>query len=142
FVEERRIDINVAHRVKVTRSLRSELALAWFPDVPGWFGFRDIIDVDGKPVKDRDRRLASLFLDKPTGKLLKRALQESARYNIGSIRRNFNVPMVALQFLGAGVQQQFRFEEAEPEPIGGVLARVVGFLEIGHPTMIQVDETD
>ena len=32
------------------------------------------------------RRLAALFFDQPTSKVLKRALEESARYDLGSIR--------------------------------------------------------
>jgi hypothetical protein len=107
--------------LKTSRSLRSELSFAWFPDVPGWFAFRDVIDVDGQPVKERDRRLATLFFEKPSGKLLKRALKESARYNLGTIRRNFNVPMVALQFLGADVASRFGFEELESERDGTLL---------------------
>jgi hypothetical protein len=125
-----------------TRTLKSEVSLSWFPDVHGWFGFRDVIDVDGKPLKDRDRRLATLFFTKPTGKLLKQALQESSRYNLGTIRRNFNVPMVALQFLAADIRSHFRFEEAQRERIGDVTVRVVRYQEIGHPTMILVDEMD
>ena len=102
-----------------------------------------MIDVDGRPVKDRDRRLASLFFEKPTGKLLKRALQESARYNLGTIRRNFNVPMVALQFLGTDVASRFRFEELRPERDGEVPVRVVRYEERSHPTMILFNgETD
>jgi hypothetical protein len=138
FTVERAVDSETltVRLVKTSRSLRSELSFAWFPDVPGWFGFRDVIDADGKPVKDRDRRLAALFFEKPTGKLLKRALQESARYNLGTIRRNFNVPMVALQFLGADVASRFRFEELEPERDGDVSVRVVRYEEKGRPTMI------
>ena len=82
---------------------------------------RDVVAVDGQPVKERDRRLATLFFEKPRGKLLKRALQESARYNLGTIRRNFNVPMVALLFLGADVASRFGFEELESERDGTLL---------------------
>jgi hypothetical protein len=138
FSTERSIDseTRTVRLVKTSRALRSELSFARFPDIPGWFGFRDVIDVDGKPVKDRDRRLATLFFEKPTGKLLKRALQESARYNLGTIRRNFNVPMVALQFLGPDVASRFRFEELEPERDRGVPVRVVRYEETGRPTII------
>jgi hypothetical protein len=141
FTVERAVDSETlaVRLVKTSRSLRSELSFAWFSDVPGWFGFRDVIDVDGKPVKDRDRRLAALFFEKPTGKLLKRALQESARYNLGTIRRNFNVPMVALQFLGADVASRFRFEELGPEHDGSVPVRVVRYEEKSRPTMILVN---
>jgi len=118
------------------------LSLAWFPDVPGWFGFRDVIEVDGKPVKDRDRRLARLFLEKPTGKLLKQALQEAARYNLGTIRRNFNVPMVTLQFLDKDLSARFRFEDGGRGRVGHRDAQIVRFQEIVRPSIILADEVD
>jgi len=143
FSEERRIDSQVGLRViKASRSMRSELSLAWFPDVPGWFGFRDVIEVDGKPVKDRDRRLARLFLEKPTGKLLKQALQEAARYNLGTIRRNFNVPMVTLQFLDQDLSARFRFEDGGRGRVGHRDAQIVRFQEIVRPSIILADEVD
>jgi hypothetical protein len=144
FAQERSIDreVGTVTVTKTSRSMRSEVSFAWFPDVPGWFGFRDVTDVDGKPVKDRDRRLARLFLEKPSGKLLKQALQESARYNIGTIRRNFNVPMVALQFLDPDLASRFRFEDLGAGPVGNHPAQVVRFQEIARPSIILVDESD
>jgi hypothetical protein len=143
FSEERRIDSQVGVRViKASRSMRSELSLAWFADVPGWFGFRDVIEVDGKPVKDRDRRMARLFLEKPTGKLLKQALQEAARYNLGTIRRNFNVPMVTLQFLDKDLSPRFRFEDAGRGRAGDREAHIVKFHEIVRPSIVLADEAD
>jgi len=144
FAQERNIDseVGVVKMTKISRSMRSEVSLAWFPDVPGWFGFRDVIDVDGKPVKDRDRRLARLFFEKPSGKLLKQALQESARYNLGTIRRNFNVPMVTLQFLEEDLSRRFRFEDDGHGRAGDRPARIVRFQEIVRPTIILSNEAD
>jgi hypothetical protein len=110
--------------------------------VPGWFGFRDVIDVDGKPVKDRDRRLARLFFEKPSGKLLKQALRESARYNLGTIRRNFNVPMVTLQFLDQDLSPRFRFEDGGPGRVRDRPVDIVRFQEIARPSIILADEAD
>ena len=101
-----------------------------------------MIDVDGNPVKDRDRRLARLFLERPSGKILKQALQESARYNIGTIRRNFNVPMVTLQFLDQDLAARFRFEDGGTDRVGERPAQLVRFQEIAHPSIILVDESD
>jgi hypothetical protein len=144
FALERSIDreVGTVRVIKTSRSMRSEVSFAWFPDVAGWFGFRDVIDVDGKPVKDRDRRLARLFFEKPSGKILKQALQESARYNIGTIRRNFNVPMVALQFLDPDLASRFRFEDLGPGHVDNHAAQVVRFQEIARPSIILVDESD
>jgi len=144
FAQERSIDreSGTIRLTKTSRSTLSEVSFAWFPDVPGWFGFRDVIDVDGKPVRDRDRRMARLFLEKPSGKLLKQALQESARYNIGTIRRNFNVPMVTLQFLDQDLAARFRYEDGGAGRVGERPAQVVRFQEIARPSIILVDESD
>jgi hypothetical protein len=144
FSQERNIDseVGVVKTTTITRSMRSEVSLAWFPDVSSWFGFRDVVDVDGKPVKDRDRRLARLFFEKPSGKLLKQALQESARYNLGTIRRNFNVPMVTLQFLQEDLSRRFRFEDGGHGRAGDRPAQIVRFQEMARPTIILSNEAD
>src|SRR6185436_12518189 len=47
FHEARIIDANVSPKiVTALRTLRSEVSFAWFPDVHGWFGFRDVTLVD------------------------------------------------------------------------------------------------
>jgi len=144
FTQERLIDreSGTIRVTKTSRSMRSELSLAWFPDVSGWFGFRDIIEVDGRPVKDRDRRMARLFFERPSGKLLKQALQESARYNLGTIRRNFNVPMVTLQFLQEDLSRRFRFEDGGHGRAGDRPAQIVRFQEMARPTIILSSEVD
>ena len=45
-------------------------------------------------------------------------IAESARYNIGSIQRTINTPLMALLFLDAGNQHRFRFKHVEkPTPV-------------------------
>src|SRR5262249_52786938 len=47
---------------KTVRVLKSEVALVRNSSaIGGWLAFRDVIEVDGKPVKDRGARLATLF---------------------------------------------------------------------------------
>jgi hypothetical protein len=73
--------------------------------------FRDVFDVDGEQVRDRDERLMQLFLQ-PTasaGDQLERIQNESARYNIGNIERNVNTPLLAVFFLDPRNQARFRF---------------------------------
>src|SRR5262249_44893106 len=82
------------------------------------------------------------FFEKRDARVLARAVQESSRYNIGTIRRNFNVPMLALQFLDRAMASRFRFEELPPEHIGGVLARVLRYRETTRPSIITADGVD
>jgi hypothetical protein len=67
------------------RQLRSDILLILLPGADSWLGFRDVFEVNGRPVRDRDLRLQALFLDE-VRLAVDQALeisQESARYNIG-----------------------------------------------------------
>src|SRR4051812_45702654 len=44
------------------RDLKSDVLLVRAPAGDGWIQFRDVFEVDGKPVRDRAERLAKLFL--------------------------------------------------------------------------------
>ena len=83
----------VRHRV-----LLSDYALARSP--VGWAGFRDTFEVDGKPVRDREARLAALMSagTPESSALARRIAFENSRYNIGEevAMRNINVPTVAV----------------------------------------------
>jgi hypothetical protein len=73
--------------------------------------FRDVFEVDGGSVRDRQNRLAALFVsgDRQAGDQILRLNQESARYNIGNVYRNFNTPSLALMFLEPELQGRFVF---------------------------------
>src|SRR5262249_42728707 len=76
--------------------------------------FRDVFEVDGRPVRDRDERLTRLFLN-PSQKSqsqVEAIVAEGARYNIGRIARTMNTPMLPLQFLAANDQHNFSFKRA------------------------------
>jgi hypothetical protein len=44
------------------RDLKSDVLLVRAPAGDRWMQFRDVVEVDGKPVRDRDERLTKLFL--------------------------------------------------------------------------------
>jgi hypothetical protein len=120
------------------RALNAELAFGWFPNQQAWFGFRDVYEVDGRRIANRERRTSRLFFEDRSGNQLKRVLDESARFNLGPIRRNFNVPMLPLLFLESSNQARLRFElQEEMEPVDGIWAAVVRYMEIAVPTFIQ-----
>jgi len=73
--------------------------------------FRDVFEVDGQPVRDRSDRLFLLFTQ-PTdasATQTRRIADESARYNIGQIVRNINVPVLPLRFLDPSDRWRFKF---------------------------------
>jgi hypothetical protein len=125
-------------RTERRRRLVSEFALV--PNAAasgGWLGYRDVIEVDGKPVADRSDRLQGLFRsDAPDLQEAKRIADEGARYNIGPVSRNFNVPTTALFFFHAGNLSRFTFRQQGRERIEGVDTIAVDFLEARMPTLI------
>ena len=99
--------------VQQARRLRSDVA---FVRVPGatlpWWLLRDVYEVDGGAVRDRQARLEKLLVECPaTGLERARAIaDEGARFNLGRGARNFNVPTLVLAFLHPSVQPRFSFE--------------------------------
>lgn len=120
------------------RSLVAEFALVKTGDRTGWIGFRDVVAVDGKPVGDRqDRLLRLLGAGTPDAEAARRLADESARFNIGPTRRNFNDPMAALFFLLPGNQDRFRFTRKGRSNVEGVAAVEIDYVETGSPTFIR-----
>ena len=81
------------------RQLRSEVVVLSTREL-GWLGFRDVVEVDGRPIPDRHDRLLKLFSN-PQPDAVGRAgdiAAESARFNLGSVRRTMNYPTMALIF--------------------------------------------
>ena len=104
------------------RTLRSDYLLVR-PRNAGWYyGFRDVFEVDGQPVRDRQERLTELFLDPSAtaDRQIRGIVRDSARYNIGDVRRNFNVPTLALLFLHPDNRSRFDFERTgdDEPPLG------------------------
>ena len=93
------------------RELKADLLLVRPVGSDGWMQFRDVTDVDGKKLKDRNDRLARLFLEPSTSTATqsRKLMTESARYNIGDIERNINLPVLALAVLDRRMQQGFEF---------------------------------
>jgi hypothetical protein len=83
------------------RDLKSDVLLVRAPAGDRWIQFRDVFEVDGKPVRDRSERLAKLFLQPSasTQQQVDDIAAASARYNIGGVNRNVNIPVLALSVL-------------------------------------------
>ncbi|HEV8209385.1 MAG TPA: hypothetical protein VGP77_04655 [Vicinamibacterales bacterium] len=83
------------------RDLKSDMLLVRAPAGDRWTQFRDVFEVDGKPVRDRAERLTKLFLQ-PSASAQQQVddiAAASARYNIGGVNRNVNLPVLALTVL-------------------------------------------
>jgi hypothetical protein len=126
-------------RTRQERRLRSDFLLVRFPDEDDWVGFRDVFEVDGRPVRDRQRRLERLFLEGSPESHAKfmRLTRESARYNIGKVQRTGNFPTLALRFLNPSMLPRLSFAKAGEEARDGVPAWLLRFTEERSPTLIR-----
>jgi hypothetical protein len=122
------------------RELRAELALIAVDPPFGWRPFRDVYEVDGKPVRDRQARLHALFTGGAgRADALSEAIkiaQESARYNLGMVYRTINIPGIPLLFLQESLRQRFEFslDRAERDMAG---TWIVKFTERTRPTLFK-----
>ena len=97
------------------RQIVAEFAIVKVDQDRGWQGFRDVIEVDGTRLPDRDDRLVRVLTQPGRYDEARRLSDESARFNIGPIERNFNVPTTAMFFFRTESHDRFKFAAKEPE---------------------------
>jgi hypothetical protein len=151
-------DADKSDRPFVThRELKSDLLLVRNESSQfGYVQFRDVFNVDGDAVRDRSDRLTKLFLD-PSMSARRQAVEimsESARYNIGSVERNINVPLIALMLMDPMYRSHFKYSvdtDHKGVPRGmpkspaftlGGDAWVIEYDETATPTMVRGDDED
>jgi hypothetical protein len=120
------------------RMLRSDYLFVRFPGDQSWTSFRDVFDVDGKPVRDHEERVTKLLIN-PSGDAERRIAditRASARYNLLDIG-TLNHPLLAMAFLQSFYQPRFRFNLAGMEKSLGPKVRTVQFQEFQTPTIIK-----
>lgn len=119
--------------------LRSDYLLVQLGDGAGWMPFRDVFEVNASKVRDREDRLAKLFLSNDADRfdLADRIMAESTRYNVGSLTRTINIPTLAMMFLHSRVRDRFQFTPQGDEIVGGIATRRVAFRETARPTLIK-----
>jgi VWFA-related protein len=121
-----------------TVRMRSDFLLVKPEQSAEWVSFRDVYEVDGVAVRDRDDRLRRLFLE--PGALAEGQLMairtESARYNVGAVERNINVPLFLLRFLAPEIRGRFKFKAGGLHQSGGIDVWRIEFTEIDRPTII------
>jgi hypothetical protein len=133
------------------RQLRSDLLLVRGMGTNRYVQFRDVFDVDGQPVRDREERLYRLFVAPSASSLsqAQRIMTESARFNIGRIERTMNVPTLALLFLDPAYQARVRFKRSTDRtpttlrnPSGGDDATMPLFRAAAEVWVVEFEERD
>lgn len=121
------------------RELRSDLLLVKPGDGESWLQFRDVFEVDSKPIRDRDQRLYKLFVEaKSDPRHQAETIQnESARYNIGPLQRTINIPILALLFFERDNQSRLQYTRAST----GNVKRFADLAEPGDIWLLEFRET-
>ena len=125
-------------RSVIFRELKSDLLLVKPAGADRWIQFRDVFEVDRKPIRDRNERLMKLFIQpsSSTKAQAERIVEESTRYNIGNLLRTVNVPVLALVILDPQNQPRFRFKR-DGRASSDDAAWVIQYQEIEPLTIIR-----
>jgi hypothetical protein len=117
--------------------LESELAIVRTGDSVGWTGYRDVVKADGKKVVDRRDRLQAVLTGttNPAAEV-RRFADESARYNVGPVMRNFNLPTTALFFFHPSRVGRFAFTSKGMKKIDGTSVLQLDFVEVARPSLV------
>lgn len=123
------------------REMLSEFLLVRLPEPIGWAPFRDVFEVDKRPLRDRESRLLKLFVNSDLVST-RRAVEitaDSARYNIG-IPRTMNQPVLALQVLRPVEQYRFQFSAPKADTAAGPHIVAIEFKERERPSLFSGPE--
>ena len=125
--------------VVAQRILRSDYLLVHLGTGAGWMPFRDVFEVDTGTVRDRENRLAKLFLSNDANRfeLADRIMAESTRHNIGNVSRTINIPTLAMMFVHPRVKERFAFRLEGEETVAGRKTQRVQYREKTRPTLIK-----
>lgn len=134
------VDRSGAAQATQHRDLRSDIVLIRVGPPLEWRIYRDVFEVDGRPVRDRADRLQRLLLepDESARTQAERIAEESARFNISNLGRVLNEPGLPLLFLQHALQERFRFTIGERER-GNV--HVLAYQEVDRPTLFWHNRT-
>jgi hypothetical protein len=119
------------------RTLRSDYLIVRMPS-GDFASFRDVFDVDGRPVRDRDQRLEKLFLSAPASTAAEQAQRiadESARHNIWDIG-TINNPYLSMAFVQDAYRPRFRLQSPRQDKSLGPDVYAVFYDEFQVPTIL------
>lgn len=122
----------------VPQRIVAEFAIVKAPGDIGWIGYRDVVEYNGDKVSDRRDRLVSILTDMSADStMVTKLANESARYNIGPISRNFNTPTSTLFFFYPANLSKFLFTKKDTKKIAGIETWEITFKETATPTIVK-----
>lgn len=118
------------------RQLKSEVLLV---RVAGGLrvGYRDVYEVDGRSIQDRNERVRQLFLagSAESALALGRIAAESARFNLGQMQRTTNLPTLPLLYLVPAMLPRLYFSRGGEAELDGAKTTILEFREDASPTL-------
>jgi hypothetical protein len=120
----------------VRRRMTGELFMTYLPVDREWIAVHDVITVDGEPVDDREDLRALLATGDLTG-VVERVANHNARYNIGSVVRNFNEPTLPLLIFSDRRVGNFSFDRDRVVRQPDTTLVTLTFEERRRPTLIR-----
>jgi hypothetical protein len=138
-VAEERFEQRIVGRIMTGRwrHLESDIAFMRLPGGAEWLGFRDVRNVNGKPVGTTGPTIAEV-LGSESGDL-KKALaiaNASARHNLG-LPRTVNVPTAPLDIIHPRYRDVHKFDRRGTDTVEGTLTTIIGFEEVTRPTLVR-----
>ena len=122
--------------------LRSDYLFVSTGAASAWLTFRDVYSVNGRPVRDREERLARLFVG-PAPDALDQAGRISSdgyRYNVGSKERTVANPLLTLGFLQREYRDRFEYRLAGIDTSLGADVWIIKFKERVRPTLLRTTD--
>jgi len=119
-----------------SRRLRSELFLTYLPADGEWIAVRDVIDVDGVEIKDREDLRALLARREEVRGITARLVERNAQYNIGRVTRNFNEPTLPLLLLESKRLSLVKFDRRQIARDGDATLVTLAYEERDRPMLV------
>jgi hypothetical protein len=119
------------------RKARSALVLVADSSASTWSAYRDVIEVDGKPLQDTPKRLELLFSEPGGGATddIAAIVKDAIRQNLGTMNRTVSAPTLALLPLLPAHQKRFTFKKKGDKNVEGTTVWVVTFAETAGPML-------
>jgi hypothetical protein len=130
----------VALPYSCVRTTKADVVFVRLAGAVPWSSFRDVYEVDGKRVREREPRLERLFSSMPSGSAepQARGLAEDSdkRYNIGPALRDIDAPTLSLMFLHPTNQARFAWTIGGRRRFGSIDTVEIKFQEVTRPTIV------
>ena len=121
------------------RRIRSEVAFLSLPGGTGWMGFRRVVEVNGKAIKDSSSATLGELMSQGRSNDYEQAralLAASAAHNLGA-PRTINLPNLPLELLHPRHRRRFSHEIFARDKLRGVPTVLLRLTEQNSPTIIR-----